>query len=286
MRVLIIGGKGWISGYFIKELERCGNTIIIYEGRAEKLSMEDLIDVDYVFCCVGRTYGMIEDGTFVNSIDYLEYPGKLVENINDNLYAQIHICLLCKLRGVGICIIGTGCIYNNVEGEEFYGSSYCVVKNYCEKILCDINYEKMLMFRIRMPVCNVACRGNLITKLLGYKKIAGTYLNSITYLDNLVPIMTKMICVGEYGIYNAVNIGGITHNDILGIYKSLKDPHYAWETFDLIEQSEKLKSGRSNVVLDSSKISKFAELNGMKLLNSYDAIYNAINNYCIYSEKI
>ena len=42
----------------------------------------------------GRTHGKI-DGYLVNTIDYLEYPGKTIENVRDNLFGPLILADLC-----------------------------------------------------------------------------------------------------------------------------------------------------------------------------------------------
>ena len=45
----------------------------------------------HIMSFIGRTHG----GNF-NTIDYLEQPGKLVDNIIDNLYSPIVLSILAK----------------------------------------------------------------------------------------------------------------------------------------------------------------------------------------------
>ena len=64
----------------------------------------------HVLCCMGRTHGT-RDGKKFTTIDYLEHPEKLHENINDNLFSPLSLALLCQQRNIHFTYIGTGCIF-------------------------------------------------------------------------------------------------------------------------------------------------------------------------------
>ena len=57
----------------------------------------DLLDYDptHVISFIGRIHGTY-NGKYFSTIDYLQQPGKLKENINDNLYGPIMIAEACK----------------------------------------------------------------------------------------------------------------------------------------------------------------------------------------------
>ena len=63
----------------------------------------------HVFCFIGRTHGKIGDKVYT-TIDYLEQPGKLVDNIRDNLFSPITLAKLCDDMNIHLTYLGTGCI--------------------------------------------------------------------------------------------------------------------------------------------------------------------------------
>ena len=67
-------------------------------------------------------------------------------------------------------------------------------------------------------------------------------------------VLTKLITKKRSGTYNCTNPGTIDHNQILKMYKELVDPDFNWENFSLEEQSETLKSLRSNNELCTHKL--------------------------------
>jgi len=58
------------------------------------------------------------------------------------------------------------------------------------------------------------------------------------------------------GVYNFVNPGVISHNEILDLYKQFIDSSFTYQNFSLEEQSKILKAGRSNNELDANKLLK------------------------------
>ena len=78
----------------------------------------DTIKPTHVISFIGRTHGTIGDKEYT-TIDYLEQPGKLVENIRDNLFSPISLALACKEQNIHYTYLGTGCIFSYKEIEEF-----------------------------------------------------------------------------------------------------------------------------------------------------------------------
>ena len=85
MNILIYGHKGWIASYLLKYLNN--KNIILGNERCDDIDKvrNEIIKykITHVILLIGRTHGKIDD-KYINTIDYLEYPGKLSENIRDN----------------------------------------------------------------------------------------------------------------------------------------------------------------------------------------------------------
>ena len=56
------------------------------------------------------------------------------------------------------------------------------------------------------------------------------------------------------GTFNMTNPGTITHNEILELYKELKNPEHTWENTSPEEQMQMLQNERSNTHLNTSKL--------------------------------
>ena len=84
MKILVYGSKGWIGQQFINIIEE--KSIEFFPGRARvdntKKMQEEIeqIQPTHIVSFIGRTHGSI-DGKVYATIDYLEQPDKLQENV-------------------------------------------------------------------------------------------------------------------------------------------------------------------------------------------------------------
>ena len=231
MKILIYGHQGWIGQQFIAILKVKSNIkYILGEARADNYydSRKDLelYQPTHVISFIGRTHGRIGEQVFT-TIDYLEQPGKLRENVCDNLYAPISLALLCKERNIHYTYMGTGCIfsYNNDSNDgfteadlpNFFGSGYSTVKGFTDRLMHQLD-TTVLNLRIRMPIIGMDHPRNFITKITNYEKIC-SIPNSTTVLPELLPIVLDMMKQNIVGTMNLTNPGTISHNEILTLYK-------------------------------------------------------------------
>ena len=266
MKYLVYGSRGWIGNKLVKELQKKEWKII--EGTArvdEEKSLEDeLINTkpDRIISFTGRTHG-----ENITTIDYLEQPGKLLYNIRDNLYGPIILSNLCKKHNIHLTYLGTGCIFdyddnhpqNSNQGfleddkPNFFGSSYSIVKGFTDRLMHNLFNDNVLNVRIRMPISSDDSNSNFITKITTYEKIC-SIPNSMTVLDEIIPIIIDMSKNEKVGTINMTNPGYITHNEILELYKKYIDPEFTWNNFSIEDQDKILSSKRSNNFLDTSKL--------------------------------
>lgn len=260
---LLFGANGWIGNMVKDLLEKDGQKVTIAKSRAD--NVKDLeaeivaVKPTHVVSWIGRTFG-----PGYNTIDYLEQPGKLVENIRDNLFSILALAHLSQKHGFHLTSGGTGCIFeydqehpNTPDGNgfveddlpNFYGSSYSVVKGFTDRLLH--MYPNVLNVRIRMPIDDKMGSRNFITKIVNYKKIHSLE-NSMTVLPELLPLMIDMAKKGVTGTINLTNPGKITHNEILEMYRETVDPSHTWENVDTVDGLVAAK--RSNNLLDTSRL--------------------------------
>jgi 3,5-epimerase/4-reductase len=298
LRILVFGGNGWIGSKVVKLLNDMN--IICYKStcRADDIKsveseIEEIGNVTHIMSFIGRTHGVYE-GEDIGTIDYLEKPGKLVENIRDNLFSPIGLAELCKNKNIHFTYLGTGCIFDYDEthlfGDEntgfnecdlpnFFGSSYSIVKGYTDRLMHNLYNDSTLNVRIRMPITDEINPRNFITKIVNYKKIC-SIPNSMTVLNELLPIMIEMALNRTVGTVNLTNPGLISHNEILTIYKEIVNPDFTWENFSIDEQNLILASKRSNNCLNTEKIN---EITNGRVCNIKESVKNILllmkNNY-------
>lgn len=280
MKWLIFGYKGWIGQQVIKLLEKDEHTVITSDVRADdEKNVEKLVTEvlpDRVVSLIGRTHGI-----GYSTIDYLEQKGKLVENVRDNLYGPLSLAFVCKKYNIHYTYLGTGCIFSGYDQEytensnpDYYGSSYSVVKGFTDRLMKQFESD-VLNVRIRMPITSESNNvRNFIYKITHYEKICSMN-NSMTVLPELLPKMIDMAEKKVTGTINLTNPGGITHNEILDMYKEIVDPSFTWQNFTVEEQDKILLSGRSNNVLDTSKLQElYPDIQPIK-----ESIRNVLENY-------
>lgn len=284
MKVYLIGYNGWIGNKMQEIFINNNIKYINSHYRAEDNKIYHHIfyyEITHVFCCSGRTHGEL-DGIIYNTIDYLEDIRTTSQNINDNLYVPVSLALFCEKNKIHFTYIGTGCIFNydethtldnNVgftedDDPNFFGSQYSIVKGITDKLMKN---TCALTLRIRMPLSSDLNDRNFISKITKYDKIC-SIKNSMTSLDEMLPVCLEMIKNREEGIFNFTNPGSISHNEILELYRDIIDPEFTWMNFDITEQDKVLKSKRSNNYLDTSKLeSKY------KVKNIRDATIDILN---------
>ena len=122
----------------------------------------------------------------------------------------------------------------------------------------------VLNVRIRMPITDEFNKRNFITKITTYEKVCSVP-NSMTVLNDLIPIMIDMAINNVTGTVNLTNPGLITHNEILEMYKEIVDPDFTWKNFTIDEQNEILASGRSNNYLETTVLeSRYPTIKNIK----------------------
>jgi 3,5-epimerase/4-reductase len=278
--VLLYGGNGWIGSKVYNLLVIMGIKVKKSECRADDYELIEKeikhFGFSHIMSFIGRTHG-VYDGEIISTIDYLEKPGKLVENMRDNLYAPIILASICKKYNKHFTYLGTGCIFDYDEehtfGNEntgfkeedkpnFFGSSYSIVKGYTDRLMHELYNDSVLNVRIRMPITSEVNSRNFITKITNYKHIC-SIPNSMTVLENLLPVMIKYALDNKTGTINLTNPGLISHNEILEMYKEIVEPSFTWKNFTIEEQNNILESKRSNNCLDTTYLEN-DKTNGVK----------------------
>jgi len=270
-KVLVFGGNGWIGNKVFNLLASKEILVVKANCRADDqqaviAEIEKNDGITHVMSFIGRTHGTYE-GVKIGTIDYLEKPGKLVENMRDNLFGPLLLAEICKQKNIHFTYLGTGCIfdYDNEQhlfGDEttgfletdkpnFFGSSYSIVKGYTDQLMQLLNDGSTLNVRIRMPITDEFNDRNFITKITNYAKVC-SIPNSMTVLNELLPVMIELALQNKVGTVNLTNPGLITHNEILEMYKEIVDPSFTWNNFTIEEQNQILASKRSNNCLDTS----------------------------------
>ncbi|XP_066327486.1 bifunctional dTDP-4-dehydrorhamnose 3,5-epimerase/dTDP-4-dehydrorhamnose reductase-like [Miscanthus floridulus] len=271
LKFLIYGRTGWIGGLLGDLCAARGIPFAYGAGRLEsRASLEADIDATtptHVFNAAGVTGRP--------NVDWCETHR--AETIRANVVGTLTLADVCRGRGLVLINYATGCIFEYDEGHplgsgvgfkeedtpNFVGSFYSKTKAMVEELLK--NYENVCTLRVRMPISSdLSNPRNFITKITRYDKVVNIP-NSMTILDELLPISIEMAKRNLTGIWNFTNPGVVSHNEILEMYRDYIDPSFTWKNFNLEEQAKVIVAPRSNNELDQTKLKReFPELLSIK----------------------
>ncbi len=294
MRVVVFGHRGWIGKYVLDLLIQESSVVLVLPPPELRVDDEHAVEVflekehpTHVLSLIGRTFGQ-----GYNTIDYLELPGKLQENMRDNLYSPVSLAMTCIALDIHFTYLGTGCIFSEEtpwstggfreeDRPNFFGSAYSTVKGFTDRLFHHPLFEmNVLNVRIRMPITADDSSRNFITKLRTYQKIC-SIPNSMTVLPSLLPYLIRMMKERRVGTIHLVNPGSISHNEILSRYQSIVDPHFMWENFTIEEQNKILLSKRSNNCLSTQKLTDWYD----DVPDSYDAVEACLKTMAAAKQK-
>ena len=280
MRILVFGAQGWIGQQFSANTK---HTVITALTRPENLEVaaQEIAAVkpDAVCSFLGRT-----QGPGAPTIDFLEQPGRLRENMRDNYIAPMHLAQICEAQGILFVYLGTGCIFTYTDEKRifteedvpnFFGSSYSIIKGFTDQEIR--RFRTTLQLRIRMPIAAAVSGRNFIDKIAGYPNIC-SIPNSMTVLDDMWVILDRMIEKRVVGTFNLVNPGLIEHNWILEQYRDLLKPTHTWNSVSYDEQMKFITSHRSNNELTTSKLEAFCAAEGLPLPNIKDSVMHCLRS--------
>ncbi|CAA0820538.1 Bifunctional dTDP-4-dehydrorhamnose 3-5-epimerase/dTDP-4-dehydrorhamnose reductase [Striga hermonthica] len=270
-KFLIYGRTGWIGGLLGKLCEAQNIDYIYGSGRLEnRASLEaDIASArpTHVFNAAGVTGRP--------NVDWCE--SHKVETIRTNVIGTLTLADVCRENGLVLVNYATGCIFEYDPGHplgsgvgfkeedspNFIGSFYSKTKSMVEDLLK--YYENVCTLRVRMPISSdLSNPRNFITKITRYEKVVDIP-NSMTVLDELLPISIEMAKRNLTGIWNFTNPGVVSHNEILEMYREYIDPNFTWTNFTLEEQAKVIVAPRSNNELDASKLkNEFPQLLSIK----------------------
>ena len=180
------------------------------------------------------------------------------ETIRSNVIGALNLADVCHLRKVHLTMLGSGCVYqfdnehpmpnetqifkdlndletkiNNYEDanckgfkesdeQNFFGSFYSKTKGQMQKMI-EETYPNVLLLRLRMPISSdLNDERSLLSKLLKYEKVVNIP-NSITFVNEMMPLLIQMAKRNLKGVYNFTNPGVISHNQLLSLYKHVNN---------------------------------------------------------------
>ncbi|XVF52795.1 hypothetical protein PTKIN_Ptkin05aG0047300 [Pterospermum kingtungense] len=148
--------------------------------------------------------------------------------------------------------LGSGNGFTENDPSNYSGSFFSKTKSMVEDLVK--NYENVCILSVRMPLfSDLSHHRNFIKKIIGYERVVNIP-NSMTVLDELLPISIEMSKRNLTGIWNFTNPSVLSHNEVLEMYRNYVDPNFTWKNFSLEEQAKVLATPRCYNELDSTKL--------------------------------
>lgn len=275
MKILIIG-NGYLGNrckdVWQDEAEVVGAREL--KNKADVLNLLDKYSPDVVLNAAGRKGKPNVDWCETNQM----------ETIVGNTLQPILIAQACQEKNIYLLHVGSGCIFygnsphpDKAWREDDFGNPvpvYSRTKWAADLVLSTL--PNVGVARIRMPLDSVPHAGNLIDKLVSYKKIIDVE-NSVTIIEDMIDVFYQLMEKKAVGIFHVTNPGAVRHRQIIDLYKKYVDPNH---TNEWIEESDLVESGltargRSNNILFSENLARY----GVKMKDALGSLAETMIKY-------
>ena len=257
-------GNNWISKQFIKEFEKKKIQYILNEIEQNDNNLLSKIIEKNISHVIYFNNFLTE-----NELKDLE----LINYLKDNLLIPNKLALFCQRYKIHFTYIGCGDIYNykntdkkripfNEEDEpNNFNNNFNSIRCCTDRLL---KLTDTLNLRFRSPITSdLQDNNNYLKQILKLLKISNLQ-NSISVLDELIPLAIEMMVNKKIGTYNFTNPGIISQNEILEIYKEIYDLSYSWNCLDNIAE-KKYQKKNIKCHLDSSLLELNYNINPIKI---------------------
>jgi len=187
------------------------------------------------------------------NIDF--YEDNIDKLVLTNSVGNLMLAALCEELDIHYLTIMSGCIFDGKgmiftdrSCPNFIGSAYSLNRVQTENILH--SFKNTCIVRIRMPISEDFDPKSLITKLSKFEYITNLE-NSITVLEDCMPLIVNLLECRYVGVVNLVNQGTVTNSQICNLYKNFIDKN---KEFKIIRPDQIHAVPRSNCVLVPSRI--------------------------------
>jgi len=259
---MLLGSSGFLGSNILNILKKQEKNVFICNCRLDNISeIESCIKIynpKYIISSAGLTGNPNISWCDENKI----------ETIETNITFQLTLAKICRVYKKHLTIIGSGGIFDNKrfyrenDSGNFYNNFYSISRIYLETLLKE--YDNLLYVRVNYPISSTKSPKNLITKLKNFTFIENKEF-SLTYIDELFPLLIQMIEENKTGIVNLVNNGSINLLDIMKIYSSYKNINYT--------EKKEIDSSKSNAKLEIGQLQQY------NVSSANDAVHKCIYNY-------
>lgn len=183
-------------------------------------------------------------------------------------------------HGAQVVYFSSACLYP--DNARFY-AEHDAMQAFCRytetKLLAEQKLkpcsDEILIIRMRQPFSNHRHRRNLLEKLASYSEFIDEP-NSMSHLEECVPVIWELCRMGEAGPYNLTNEGWTTPLKIAHLIKRYWQPDMEIEAIGYEELLAKLRARRVNSLVDCAKL----KAKGFVLTPVEDAVADCLENPC------
>jgi dTDP-4-dehydrorhamnose reductase len=292
-------GKGFISSHLPYPI--ISERIPLNKGYINIIL--DKYKPDVLINCIGKTGRP--------NIDWCENNKEETALINTAL--PILLADVCERKSIKLVQISSGCLYfsqspntathtvnkKDANGRRITSSSYDHIYYETEKIIKDLGWKEddathpksyysktkyaadlaigsmknVVSLRIRMPISTKNDPRNFINKIRNYPKIIDIQ-NSVTFTDDFVNVIDKVIEKDISGIYNVTNPDTLSAADVIKEYQKYV-PEHKFEIINEEELDNLTIAKRSNCILNTEKLNNV----GIFLRPSREALKDCMEKY-------
>lgn len=183
----------------------------------------------------------------------------VVDAFDTNVTQTVRIARLVKNKYV---FFSTGCVFmseneRDVKDESSIPNPQCFytrTKLMAEQLISAIN-PGTLILRPRLIISEKSHPRNIIDRLFTYSDIITTQ-ESFTILEDMLPVIAKLIATKASGVYNIVNSGTISPSEIMDIFGKGHNKILMSELQTLISG----KARKVSAILKSNKIPSLQDI--------------------------
>jgi dTDP-4-dehydrorhamnose reductase len=210
---LVYGASGFVGSHFVKTLDKLGVYYV-----SSKTRTWDARGVGMDIAKFRPTHVVNASG-YATPTNVDHYETHQQDLILTNTIGVLTVAHECWRAGVHYTVFMSGCIYEggpwkDTDEPNFVQSAYSQNRVLTEKLLAPYN---TCIIRLRMPVASSMHPKSLISKLLRYRRLSAQG-NSITILDDMLPVVYYLCRDKHVGAVNLVNKGTVTNMYIVGLW--------------------------------------------------------------------
>ena len=197
-----------------------------------------------------------------------------------NVDGSINVVGEALAHGAAVVYFSSACLYpDNARhySEDDEMRAFC---RYTEtKLLAEQALRpyagRILIIRMRQPFSNHQHPRNLLQKLASYSEFIDEP-NSMSHLEECIPVVWELLRAGASGAYNMTNEGWTTPLRVAHLIKRHWRPDMAVKTMSYEDMLRKVDAHRVNALVDCSKLAA----KGFVLAPVEDAVVSCLRGPC------